>query len=104
VRDNEKAPCRGGQRSSEADPARGGKQLPEGMQVFLGKVDECPMAFYFPPTLRVDISIAQEDRFPITYILRQTLDILPSGQGAILLCNHDERMFEMVTTKERDYH
>jgi len=103
VRDNEKAPCRGAQRSSLADPARGGKQLPEGMQVFLGKVDECPMASFFPPTLRVDISIAPEDRFPITDILRQTLDIPPSGQGAIFLCNHDERMFEMVTAKERDY-
>jgi maltose alpha-D-glucosyltransferase/alpha-amylase len=103
MRDNEKAPCRGVQRSSQADPARGGKQSPEGMQVFLGKVNECPMAFYIPPTLRVDISIAQEDRFPITDILRQTRDIPPSGQGAIFLCNHDERMFEMVTAKERDY-
>jgi maltose alpha-D-glucosyltransferase / alpha-amylase len=47
--------------------------------------------------------LAQEDRFPITDILRQTPDIPPTCGWAIFLRNHDELTLEMVTDRERDY-
>jgi maltose alpha-D-glucosyltransferase/alpha-amylase len=49
------------------------------------------------------MAIAQEDRFPISDILRQTPEIPPNCQWAIFLRNHDELTLEMVTDKERDY-
>ena len=49
------------------------------------------------------MAIAQEDRFPITDILRQTPDIPPNCQWALFLRNHDELTLEMVTDVERDY-
>jgi maltose alpha-D-glucosyltransferase/alpha-amylase len=45
----------------------------------------------------------QEDRFPITDILRQTPEIPANCQWAIFLRNHDELTLEMVTDRERDY-
>ncbi|MCF3996916.1 alpha-amylase, partial [Pseudomonas aeruginosa] len=49
------------------------------------------------------MAIAQEDRYPITDILRQTPDIPANCQWAIFLRNHDELTLEMVTDDERDY-
>ena len=49
------------------------------------------------------MAIAQEDRFPITDILRQTPDIPANCQWALFLRNHDELTLEMVTDVERDY-
>jgi len=49
------------------------------------------------------MALAQEDRFPITDILRQTPEIPPNTQWAIFLRNHDELTLEMVTDRERDY-
>jgi len=49
------------------------------------------------------MALAQEDRFPITDILRQTPEIPANCQWAIFLRNHDELTLEMVTDKERDY-
>ncbi|MGQ0503262.1 MAG: maltose alpha-D-glucosyltransferase [Panacagrimonas sp.] len=65
--------------------------------------DECHMAFHFPLMPRMYMAIAQEDRFPITDILRQTPDIPADCQWAIFLRNHDELTLEMVTDNERDY-
>ena len=65
--------------------------------------DECHMAFHFPLMPRMYMALAQEDRFPITDILRQTPDIPSNCQWAIFLRNHDELTLEMVTDKERDY-
>ena len=65
--------------------------------------DECHMAFHFPLMPRMYMALAQEDRFPITDILRQTPEIPPNCQWAIFLRNHDELTLEMVTDKERDY-
>jgi len=65
--------------------------------------DECQMAFHFPLMPRMYMALAQEDRFPITDILRQTPDIPPNCQWAIFLRNHDELTLEMVTDNERDY-
>ena len=61
------------------------------------------MAFHFPLMPRMYMAIAQEDRFPITDIMRQTPEIPANCQWAIFLRNHDELTLEMVTDRERDY-
>jgi maltose alpha-D-glucosyltransferase/alpha-amylase len=77
---------------------------PEDTQAYFGRdADECHMAFHFPLMPRMYMAIAQEDRFPITDIMRQTPDIPANCQWAIFLRNHDELTLEMVTDKERDY-
>ena len=68
-----------------------------------GRTDECHMAFHFPLMPRMYMAVAQEDRFPITDIMRQTPDIPADAQWAIFLRNHDELTLEMVTDAERDY-
>lgn len=83
-------------------------QWPEDTQLYFGGEDggpgdECHMAFHFPLMPRMYMALAQEDRFPITDILRQTPDIPENCQWAIFLRNHDELTLEMVTDKERDY-
>ncbi|WP_035656816.1 maltose alpha-D-glucosyltransferase, partial [Bradyrhizobium sp. STM 3809] len=78
-------------------------QWPEDVQEYFGQGDECHMAYHFPLMPRIYMAIAQEDRFPITDILRQTPDIPSSCQWALFLRNHDELTLEMVTDVERDY-
>ncbi|MDQ1078790.1 maltose alpha-D-glucosyltransferase [Pseudoroseomonas cervicalis] len=78
-------------------------QWPEDTQQYFGDGDECHMAFHFPLMPRMYMAMAQEDRFPITDILRQTPEIPENCQWAIFLRNHDELTLEMVTDKERDY-
>jgi maltose alpha-D-glucosyltransferase/alpha-amylase len=78
-------------------------QWPEDVQQYFGNGDECHMAFHFPLMPRMYMALAQEDRFPITDILRQTPDIPSNCQWAIFLRNHDELTLEMVTDRERDY-
>jgi maltose alpha-D-glucosyltransferase/alpha-amylase len=95
---------------AELDRAHPGKMLlaeanmwPEDVQQYFGNNDECHMAFHFPLMPRMYMALAQEDRFPIADILRQTPDIPPDCQWAIFLRNHDELTLEMVTDRERDY-
>ncbi|MDB5716584.1 MAG: trehalose synthase, partial [Sphingomonas bacterium] len=77
---------------------------PEDTQQYFGADgDECHMAFHFPLMPRMYMAVAQEDRFPITDIMRQTPDIPANCQWAIFLRNHDELTLEMVTDAERDY-
>jgi maltose alpha-D-glucosyltransferase/alpha-amylase len=76
---------------------------PEDVQQYFGNGDECHMAFHFPLMPRMYMALAQEDRFPITDILRQTPDIPAACQWAVFLRNHDELTLEMVTDRERDY-
>jgi maltose alpha-D-glucosyltransferase / alpha-amylase len=77
---------------------------PEDTQAYFGPDgDECHMAFHFPLMPRMYMAIAQEDRFPITDIMRQTPVIPDTCQWAIFLRNHDELTLEMVTDNERDY-
>jgi len=78
-------------------------QWPEDVQEYFGTGDECHMAYHFPLMPRIYMAIAQEDRFPITDILRQTPDIPENCQWAMFLRNHDELTLEMVTDVERDY-
>ena len=90
----------GGKPAAEA--AGGGKPATDGAgDGVIG--DECHMAFHFPLMPRMYMALAQEDRFPVTDILRQTPDIPTNCQWAIFLRNHDELTLEMVTDKERDY-
>ena len=76
---------------------------PEDARQYFGDGDECHMAFNFPLMPRIYMAIAEEDRFPITDIMRQTPDIPANCQWAIFLRNHDELTLEMVTDRERDY-
>ncbi|RXZ38353.1 maltose alpha-D-glucosyltransferase [Oxalobacteraceae bacterium CAVE-383] len=76
---------------------------PEDVQQYFGDGDECHMAFHFPLMPRMYMALAQQDRFPITDILRQTPEIPADCQWAIFLRNHDELTLEMVTDLERDY-
>jgi len=78
-------------------------QWPEDVSAYFGDGDECHMAYHFPLMPRIYMAIAQEDRFPITDILRQTPDIPGNCQWALFLRNHDELTLEMVTDVERDY-
>jgi maltose alpha-D-glucosyltransferase/alpha-amylase len=78
-------------------------QWPEDVSAYFGDGDECHMAYHFPLMPRIYMAIAQEDRFPITDILRQTPDIPSNCQWALFLRNHDELTLEMVTDVERDY-
>jgi maltose alpha-D-glucosyltransferase / alpha-amylase len=78
-------------------------QWPEDTQTYFGSGDECHMAYHFPLMPRMYMAIAQEDRHPITDIMRQTPEIPDNCQWAIFLRNHDELTLEMVTDSERDY-
>ena len=78
-------------------------QWPEDVSAYFGDGDECHMAYHSPLMPRIYMAIAQEDRFPITDILRQTPDIPSNCQWALFLRNHDELTLEMVTDVERDY-
>lgn len=78
-------------------------QWPEDVQQYFGDGDECQMLFHFPLMPRTYMALAQEDRFPITDILRQTPDAPPNCQWTTFLRNHDELTLEMVTDRERDY-
>jgi maltose alpha-D-glucosyltransferase/alpha-amylase len=78
-------------------------QWPEDTRHYFGEGDECHMAFHFPLMPRMYMALAQEDRHPITDILRQTPSIPETCQWALFLRNHDELTLEMVTDDERDY-
>jgi len=78
-------------------------QWPEDVSAYFGDGDECQMAYHFPLMPRIYMAIAQEDRFPIADIMRQTPDIPANCQWALFLRNHDELTLEMVTDVERDY-
>ncbi|HKO89492.1 MAG TPA: maltose alpha-D-glucosyltransferase [Burkholderiales bacterium] len=78
-------------------------QWPEDVREYFGNGDECHMAYHFPLMPRLFLAIAQEDRYPVLEIMRQTPDIPENCQWAIFLRNHDELTLEMVTDRERDY-
>jgi maltose alpha-D-glucosyltransferase/alpha-amylase len=78
-------------------------QWPADVREYFGDGDECHMAFHFPLMPRMFMGLRQEDRHPITEILRQTPDIPENCQWGLFLRNHDELTLEMVTDEERDY-
>lgn len=78
-------------------------QWPEDVLPYFGDGDECHMAFHFPLMPRLFMAVAQEDRLPITDIIRQTPEPPANCQWGMFLRNHDELTLEMVTDRERDY-
>ncbi len=76
---------------------------PSDVVSYFANGDECHMAFHFPLMPRIYMALRQEDRHPITDILRQTPEIPDNCQWALFLRNHDELTLEMVTDEERDY-
>ena len=78
-------------------------QWPEDVLPYFGDGDECHMAFHFPLMPRIFMALRQEDRHPITDIMRLTPGIPEACQWALFLRNHDELTLEMVTDEERDY-
>ncbi|MGE5813782.1 MAG: maltose alpha-D-glucosyltransferase [Acidobacteriota bacterium] len=78
-------------------------QWPADVVEYFGNGDECHMAFHFPLMPRMFMALRQEDRHPISEILRQTPEIPENCQWALFLRNHDELTLEMVTDEERDY-
>jgi maltose alpha-D-glucosyltransferase/alpha-amylase len=59
------------------------------------------MSFHFPLMPRMYLAVADEDRYPIYDILRQTPPIPEGCQWAVFLRNHDELTLEMVSDRER---
>ena len=78
-------------------------QWPADVRPYFGDGDECHMAFHFPLMPRMFMAVRQEERHPITEILRQTPEIPDNCQWGLFLRNHDELTLEMVTDEERDY-
>ncbi len=60
-------------------------QWPEDVVPYFGDGDECHMAFNFPLMPRLYMAVAQEDRHPITDIIRQMPSIPETCQWAIFL-------------------
>lgn len=78
-------------------------QWPTDVRPYFGDGDECHMAFHFPLMPRIYMGLRQEDRLPITDIVKQTPGIPETCQWGLFLRNHDELTLEMVTNDERDY-
>jgi maltose alpha-D-glucosyltransferase/alpha-amylase len=77
-------------------------QWPEDLSSYFGEGDECHMCFHFPLMPRLFMAVADEDRYPIHDILRQTPPIPDNCQWAVFLRNHDELTLEMVSDRERE--
>ncbi|HEY0384191.1 MAG TPA: maltose alpha-D-glucosyltransferase [Candidatus Elarobacter sp.] len=77
-------------------------QWPEDLASYFGEGDECHMCFHFPLMPRLFMAVADEDRYPVHDILRQTPPIPDGCQWAVFLRNHDELTLEMVSDRERE--
>ena len=77
-------------------------QWPEDLSSYFGDGDECHMCFHFPLMPRLYMAVADEDRYPVHDILRQTPPIPDGCQWAVFLRNHDELTLEMVSDRERE--
>jgi maltose alpha-D-glucosyltransferase/alpha-amylase len=77
-------------------------QWPEDLSSYFGEGDECHMCFHFPLMPRLFMAVADEDRYPVHDILRQTPPIPEGCQWAVFLRNHDELTLEMVSDRERE--
>ncbi|HEY0614889.1 MAG TPA: maltose alpha-D-glucosyltransferase, partial [Candidatus Elarobacter sp.] len=77
-------------------------QWPEDLSSYFGDGDECHMCFHFPLMPRLFMAVADEDRYPVHDILRQTPPIPEGCQWAVFLRNHDELTLEMVSERERE--
>ncbi|MFN3429975.1 MAG: maltose alpha-D-glucosyltransferase [Candidatus Sericytochromatia bacterium] len=78
-------------------------QWPEDVLTYFGTGDQFHMSFHFPIMPRLFMSIRQEDRGSLEWIINRTPDIPENCQWATFLRNHDELTLEMVTDEERAY-
>jgi maltose alpha-D-glucosyltransferase/alpha-amylase len=78
-------------------------QWPEDVLPYFGSGDQFHMSFHFPIMPRLFMSIRQEDRGSLEWIINRTPDIPENCQWATFLRNHDELTLEMVTDEERAY-
>jgi maltose alpha-D-glucosyltransferase/alpha-amylase len=78
-------------------------QWPGSAAAYFGDGDECRMAPHLPLAQRLFLALRQEDRHPLSDILRQTPVPPPGCQWVTLLRNHDELTLTLATDEERDY-
>ena len=70
---------------------------------YFGDGDECHMVPNLALAPRLLLAVRQQDRHPVTDLLRQTPDPPPGCQWVTLLRNHDELTLSLATDEERDY-
>jgi trehalose synthase len=78
-------------------------QSSEDVSAYFGNGSECQMMYHFPLTPRIYMSIAQEDRKPITDIIERIPEIPRDCQWVLFLRNHDGLSLELLTETEQDY-
>src|SRR5262249_7049172 len=78
-------------------------QWPEDSAQYFGQGDECHMAFHFPLMPRIYISLALEDRHPITDIIRHPQKTTETAQWPFFLRIPNDPTLKMVTDQERVY-
>lgn len=76
---------------------------PGEVRSYFGDGDECHMAPNLALAQRLFLAVRQEDRHPLTDLLRQTPALPPHCQWITLLRNHDELTLALATDEERDY-
>src|SRR5207249_9803172 len=76
---------------------------PTDAAAYFASGDECHMAPNLPLAQRLFLALRQEDRHPVTDVLRQTPAPPPGCQWVTLLRNHDELTLTLATDEERDY-
>src|SRR5437660_985509 len=79
-------------------------QWPADVVDYFGEAgDECHMCFHFPLMPRMFMAVSQQQRRPMTDILRRMPEIPDDAQWGIFLRNHDELTLQTVSDEERDY-
>jgi maltose alpha-D-glucosyltransferase/alpha-amylase len=76
---------------------------PADARLYFGNGDVCQTVPHLPLAQRLFLALRQEDRHPVTDILRQTPEIPDGCQWVLLLRNHDEMALTLSTDEERDY-
>lgn len=78
-------------------------QWPKDVLAYFHEGDEFHMGFHFPLMPRIFMSLKQEDRSSLVWIMDQTPPIPDDCQWCTFLRNHDELTLEMVTPEERQW-
>jgi maltose alpha-D-glucosyltransferase/alpha-amylase len=76
---------------------------PADVRGYFGDGDECHTALNLALTTRLFQALRQEDRHPMTDLLRQMPELPAGCQWITLLRNHDELTLALATDEERDY-
>lgn len=73
----------------------------EGIKEFFGEGDECHMAYNFPLTRAMFVSLMRGDRKPLEEMLERSKGIPDNCSWAVFLRNHDEIYLPALSEKER---